>query len=79
MQGIDWRRKLTSRKFWMSIAGLVSGLIAAFGGTEEVAKQVSGLILAAASVFGYMLAEGLVDAESAQYVDEPEKLESRKE
>lgn len=73
--GIDWKRKLTSRKFWMALAGLVSGLIAAFGGSEQVAKEISGLILAAASVLGYLLAEGLIDAENAQYEDEPESLE----
>ena len=58
----DWIRKLTSRKFWMAVAGFVSGLIVAFGGTSETAETVSGVILAGASVIGYLLAEGLTDA-----------------
>jgi len=58
----DWIRKLTSRKFWMALAGFVSGLIVAFGGTSETAETVSGCILAGASVIGYLLAEGLTDA-----------------
>lgn len=62
----DWIRKLTSRKFWLAVAGFVSGLIVAFGGTSETAETVSGLILAGASVLGYLLAEGLSDVAGAQ-------------
>lgn len=58
----DIIRKLTSRKFWMAVAGFVSGLIVALGGTSETAETVSGVILAGASVIGYLLAEGLTDA-----------------
>lgn len=57
-------RKLTSRKLWVALAGLVSGLILAFGGDESVAETVSGVLLQAASVVGYVLAEGLADAYS---------------
>ena len=59
---IDWKRKLTSRKLWLAVAGFVSGLIIAFGGAESTAATVSGVILQGASVIGYLLAEGLTDA-----------------
>ena len=59
---IDWVRKLTSRKFWMSVASFVSMMIVAFGGGENVATQVSALIIAGATVIGYVLAEGLADS-----------------
>lgn len=59
---IDWKRKLTSRKLWMSVAGLVSGIMIYKGATESEAAQVAALILSAASVVGYVLGEGLVDA-----------------
>lgn len=62
---IDWKRKLTSRKLWIAIAGFVSGLIIAFGGDESTASTVSGCILQGASVIGYLLAEGLADAAGA--------------
>ena len=61
----DIIRKLTSRKFWLAVAAFISGLIAAFGGTESVAGEVSGLIMSGASVLGYLLAEGLTDASGA--------------
>lgn len=59
---MDWKRKLTSRKLWMAVAAFVSGLIVAFGGAETTANTVSGVILQAAAVLGYLLAEGLADA-----------------
>lgn len=59
-------RKLTSRKLWVAVAGFVSGLIIAFDGDAEVAETVSGLILQAASVVGYLVAEGLADAGNAE-------------
>ncbi len=59
---IDWKRKLTSRKLWVSLAGFVAGLIVLFGGTEETADKVSGAILSGAAVVGYVLGEGLADS-----------------
>ena len=59
---IDWTRKLTSRKLWVALAGFVSGVIIAITGDESTAATVSGCILQGASVIGYLLAEGLVDA-----------------
>lgn len=62
MKRKNLRRKLTSRKLWIAVAGLVSGLILALGGDNSTAATVSGVILQAASVIGYLFAEGLTDA-----------------
>ena len=59
-------RKLTSRKLWMAVIGLVSGLILAFGGSSTTAETVSGVMLQLASVVGYVLAEGLTDAAASE-------------
>ena len=58
---IDWKRKLTSRKFWMAVAGFVTGLILAFNGSAETAETVSGCIMSGASVIAYIVGEGLTD------------------
>ena len=58
---IDWKRKLTSRKLWVALAGFVAGLIIAFGGSQENADTVSGCILSGAAVVGYVIGEGLAD------------------
>lgn len=65
----DIARKLTSRKFWVAIAGFVAGLLVALGKTAETAETVSGLIMSGASVLGYLLAEGLSDAAGAGNTD----------
>jgi hypothetical protein len=69
MKKIDWIRKLTSRKFWLSVASFVSMLIVALGGAEATATQVTGLIMAGATVIGYVIGEGLADASNASGED----------
>lgn len=59
---IDWKRKLTSRKLWVSLAGFIAGLIVIFGGSQADADKISGAILSGAAVVGYILGEGLTDA-----------------
>lgn len=59
---IDWKRKLTSRKLWVALAGFVAGLIVIFGGNQDMADKVSGSILGGAAVVGYIVGEGLTDA-----------------
>lgn len=62
---IDWKRKFTSRKFWMSVVTLITGLIMAFGGDDGTAETVGGCIMAAASVVAYTIGEGLADGANA--------------
>ena len=57
----DIVRKLTSRKFWIAVAGFVTSLILAFNGNAETAQIVTGCIMAGATVIGYLFAEGLTD------------------
>ena len=61
MNNIDWKRKLTSRKLWLSIASFVAMLIIAINGDEGSAQQISALIMAGATVIGYVIGEGLAD------------------
>lgn len=59
---IDWKRKLTSRKFWMAVVAFVTPLLLAFGVAEDTVTQVTAIVMAGADVVAYILAEGLVDA-----------------
>ena len=63
---IDWKRKLTSRKFWAAVAQFVSMLIIAFKGAQETATQVTAIIMAGAAVVAYIIGEGLTDAAAAK-------------
>ena len=66
---MDWKRKLTSRKFWTAVAEFVTMLVIAFGVAEETAAQVAAIIMAGAAVIAYIIGEGLVDAAGAQLQD----------
>ena len=68
---INWKRKLTSRKFWLSVAAFVSLLIIACGKDKTVAEQVSAIIMAGATVIGYVIGEGLTDATNIQEEENP--------
>jgi uncharacterized membrane protein len=59
---INWKQKLTSRKFWAAVVGFVTPMLLAFGLAEETVTQVVALIMAGADVVAYIVAEGLVDA-----------------
>ena len=61
---IDWKRKLTSRKFWVAVADFVVMLLIAFGVAETEAMQISAIIMAGAGVVAYIVGEGLTDAAS---------------
>ena len=62
---IDWKSKLTSRKFWMAVIGFVTGLLTFLGVGVEQSEQIGSLILMAASVLAYIIGEGLADAAGA--------------
>lgn len=70
---IDWVKKLTSRKFWLSLASFVSMLIIACGGTQDKASQIAALIMAGATVIGYAIGEGLADAANVKSEEEDDK------
>ena len=59
---IDWKRKLTSRKFWAAVAGFVSMLLIYFGKDAGAAEQTTALIMAGASLVAYIIGEGLADS-----------------
>jgi len=65
MKKIDWRRKLSSRKLWAAVAGIVTGMSMVFGLDENTISTVAGAVVSAASVVAYVLAEGKVDAAGA--------------
>ena len=74
MKNINWVRKLTSRKLWVSVGSFVSLMIVATGGTENQATEVAAIIMAGATVLGYVIGEGLVDGANKE-IGEGIKLE----
>ena len=62
---INWKQKLTSRKLWTAVVGVVVGLAAAFGLDENEYAQIAGIVTSAVSVVGYIFGEAIVDASVA--------------
>lgn len=56
--------KLTSRKFWIGVAGVISGLVIIFGFADTDVETISGAVITIGSAIGYMIAESRVDAKN---------------
>ena len=70
---MDWKRKLTSRKFWAAVADFVAMLLVYFGKPESEVASVTALIMGGAGVLAFIISEGLVDAaheEAPIYLEE---------
>jgi len=59
---IDWKRKLTSRKLWVSVASLIGNILIAAGASDHTITQVTAIVMAGASAIAYVIGEGLTDA-----------------
>lgn len=56
------KKKLSSRKLWAAVAGIVTGLAMVFGLDENVITGVAGAVVSLASIVTYIITEGKVDA-----------------
>ncbi|HSW63844.1 MAG TPA: hypothetical protein VLH56_11150 [Dissulfurispiraceae bacterium] len=63
---IDWKRKLSSRKFWAAVVGFVAAILVAFGVDDLTIEQVTALITGVAVLIAYIFGEGMVDKERAE-------------
>lgn len=68
-KSINWQailQKLTSRKLWMALAGVATGVALVLGADGGDISDVAGAITAVASVITYIVTEGMIDAESVK-------------
>lgn len=56
------KQKLSSRKLWAAMAGLVMGLSMVFGLDETNVSTVAGAVVSLVSVVTYIASEGRIDA-----------------
>lgn len=62
---IDWKRKLTSRKFWVALVGFITALLVAFQVDNGTIEQIVSIVMAFATLITYILAEGFVDGNTS--------------
>ena len=60
-------RKLSSRKLWMAIAGVATGVAMALGAETSEIGEIAGAVTALISVVTYIITEGKVDAENVKH------------
>lgn len=77
MNKIDWKSKLTSRKFWAAVIGFVTAILVAFGVDDLTIEQIIALITAASTLIAYIIGEGMVDA--ARLKSETKESEGKNE
>lgn len=72
---IDWTRKLTSRKFWMAVAGFVTGVVVFVKSPTSSPEAITSLIMATGTLVAYIIGEGLADSSTTEnyYVGEEEE------
>ena len=58
---IDWKRKLSSRKFWAAVSGVVISVMVIFGADSTSQEKIAGAIGSAGVLVTYILAEGSAD------------------
>lgn len=61
---IDWKRKLSSRKFWMAVIGFVSAMMTASGASDNSITQTTSVIMSGAVLVAYIIAEGFTDGKA---------------
>lgn len=62
-------RKISSRKLWTAIAGVVVGIAALFGANESEWTAVAGVVGSIASCIAYIIGESTIDAARASKED----------
>lgn len=58
----DWKTKLTSRKFWAAVIGVVISIMVMFGSSEEEQSKTTALITACGTLIAYIVGEGIADS-----------------
>lgn len=56
------KRKLSSRKLWAAIVGILTGVAMIFGLDENTINTVSGAVVTVGSIIAYIASEGKIDA-----------------
>ena len=69
MNKINWKTKLSSRKFWAMVIAVASALLVLFGVQEPTRGQIVALIAEVGALSAYIIGEGIVDAANKNTLD----------
>lgn len=66
MKNIDWKQKLSSRKFWVALVGFITSILVAFNVPTLTVEQVTAIVMGGGTLIAYILSEGFVDAKRVE-------------
>ena len=66
-------QKLSSRKLWTAVLGIVTGLAVIFGADGGAAETIAGALVTLLSSMTYIITEGAVDAKRAKAAETVEE------
>lgn len=73
---MNWKKKLSSRKLWAALVGIIVGLAAAFGIKENEYAQIVGIVGSIVSAVSYIFGEAKIDAAASVPIIIPEIAEN---
>ena len=66
MNTINWQQKLSSRKFWSLIAGLIIAIGALVGWSDTSVEKIVALVSAVSVIVAYIFGEAITDSARAR-------------
>lgn len=54
-------KKLTSRKFWVTIVGIAAGVLMGFGGDGNEITEIAGIVAGVVASVTYVISEASID------------------
>lgn len=63
---MNWKRKLTSRKFWAAVVGVIVSVMVLFGTDAEKQERIVAVVSSSAVLISYIIGEGMVDKENKE-------------
>lgn len=58
---INWKQKLSSRKFWAAVISFFTAILVAFGISDITIEQIIAVIAATGTLITYIVCESSVD------------------
>ena len=56
-----WKEKLTSRKFWAAVVGVIISVMVLYNVDSETQQKTVAIITASATLIAYIVGEGMTD------------------
>lgn len=63
---MNWKRKLTSRKFWAAVISVFISIAVLCGVESEKQERIVAVISSSAVLISYIIGEGMVDKENKE-------------